>query len=208
MESSQDFASFQATVQKALVTTTRLANQIASEDLDFQRTSNPTIAEELDDSSLRLLNLTTSLLQSATKGTNVVRPNLEEADDVEIQWSRIVDIVDNLLEKADTCLDEYTGAIKRKSAPVDQPQAPAAKKSRYNLDQNMRRANVLKPQNAFEIKPNNYDTSPWKPLITKKPHAILPLEKSLVTSDEQESAQYDHSPLILVKRRLELHKLT
>ncbi|KAJ8130516.1 hypothetical protein O1611_g3111 [Lasiodiplodia mahajangana] len=192
MESPQDFKSFQETVQGALVSTTRLANQIAAEDLSFQRTSNPAVAEELDDVSFRLLTLTASLLQSASKGTDVTGPSLEDADDVDVHWSRIVDVLDNLLEKADTCLDEYTGAIKRKAAPVDQPTAPA-KKSRYTLDQSIRRANVLKPQNTFEIKPNNYDTSPWKPTLTRKPHATLPLGQSLTTTqDELQSIQYKH----------------
>ncbi|KAJ2988210.1 hypothetical protein NUW58_g4099 [Xylaria curta] len=190
MESFRDFKSLQETIQNALVSSTRIANQIAAEDLSFQRTSNPAVAEELDDVSGRLLTLTSSLLQSATKGTDVAGPSLEDADDVDVHWSRIVDVLDNLLEKADTCLDEYTGAIKRKSAPVEQPAAPA-KKSRYALDQSIRRANVLKPQNTFEIKPNNHDTSPWKPILTRKPHATLPLDKSLVTfDDEGQSVQY------------------
>ncbi|KAI0458869.1 ribonuclease H-like domain-containing protein [Xylaria acuta] len=190
MESSQDFKSFQETVQNALVSTTRLANQVAAEDVGFQRTSNPAVAEDLDDIASHLLTLTSSLLHSATRDTDVAGPSLEDADDVDVHWSRIVDVLDNLLEKADTCLDEYTGAIKRKAAPVDRPAAPA-KKSRYALDQSMRRANVLKPQNAFELKPNNHDTSPWKPILTQKPHATLPLDKSLVAfSDESQSTQY------------------
>ncbi|KAJ8121733.1 hypothetical protein ONZ43_g1891 [Nemania bipapillata] len=192
MGSSQDFKSFQDTIQNALVSTTRLANQIAAEDLSFQRTSNPAVAEELDDVTYRLLTLSSSLLQSATKGTDIAAPSLEDADDVDVHWSRIVDVLDHLLEKADTCLDEYTGAIKRKAAPVEQP-APPVKKSRYALDQSIRRANVLKPQNSFEIKPNNHSASPWKPTLTKKPHATLPLDKSLETfEDETQSAQYKH----------------
>ncbi|KAI1811606.1 ribonuclease H-like domain-containing protein [Poronia punctata] len=198
MDPSQGFKTLQENVQSALVSTTRLANQIAAEDLSFQRTSNPAIAEELDDVSSRLLSLTSSLLHSATRGTDVTAPSLEDADDVDVHWTRVVDIVDNLLEKADTCLDEYTGAIKRKAGPAEQqqqqqPAAGPAKKPRYNLDQSMRRANVLKPQNAFEVKPDNYTTSPWKPLISAKPHATVPLEKSLETfRDEGQSIQYKH----------------
>ncbi|KAH8163979.1 hypothetical protein CIB48_g4280 [Xylaria polymorpha] len=178
MGSSQDFKSLQETVQNALVSTTRLTNQIAAEDLGFQRTSNPAVAEDLDDIAAHLLTLTSSLLQSATKGTDVAGPSLEDADDVDVNWSRIVDVLDNLLEKADTCLDEYTGAIKRKAAPVDQPVVPA-KKSRYALDQSMRRANVLKPQNAFELKPNNHDTSPWKPILTQNHMPLFPSIRAL-----------------------------
>ncbi|KAI0908025.1 ribonuclease H-like domain-containing protein [Ustulina deusta] len=192
MDSSLDFKRFQETIQNALVSTTRLANQIAAEDLSFQRTSNPTVAEELDDTSSRLLALTSDLLLSATKGTDAAGPSLDDADDVDVHWSRIVDVLDNLLEKADTCLDEYTGAIKRKAPPVDQHAAPA-KKSRYALDQSIRRANVLKPQNAFEHKPNNHDTSLWKPILTRKPHSTLSLDESLGTlNNEFQSTQYNH----------------
>ncbi|KAI1114035.1 ribonuclease H-like domain-containing protein [Nemania sp. NC0429] len=192
MESSLDFKSLQEKVQSALVSTTRLANQIAAEDLSFQRTSNPDVAEDLDDASSRLLALTSSLLQSAIRGTDVAAPSLDDADDVDVHWSRIVDVLDHLLEKADTCLDEYTGAIKRKAAPPEQPVVPA-KKSRYALDQSIRRANVLKPQNAFEIKPNNHDASPWKPSLTVKPHAKIPLDESIAAfHDEAQSTQYKH----------------
>ncbi|KAI1435837.1 ribonuclease H-like domain-containing protein [Xylaria sp. CBS 124048] len=192
MEPSQNFKSLQTTIQSALVSTTRLANQIAAEDLSFQRTSNPAVAEDLDDISSRFLTLTSSLLRSATRGTDIPETGLEDADDVDVHWSRIVDVLDNLLEKADTCLDEYTGAIKRKVALVEQP-APPAKKSRHALDQSIRRANVLKPQNAFEVKPNNSGPSPWKPILTNKPHATLPLEESLGTfNNESESTQYRH----------------
>lgn len=55
----------------------------------------------------------------------------------------------------------------------------------------MRRANILKPQNAFEVKPDNADNSPWKPLLTKKPHAVVPLDQSIGTfKNENGTIQY------------------
>lgn len=117
MASSQDFKSTQEKVQGALVKATRTSNSIATEDLNFQRRSNPAAGEALDEASERLLALSTSLLKSATKGTNHSAPRLEDADDVDAHWTRIVDVIDTLLEKADTCLDEYTGLVKRKLAP-------------------------------------------------------------------------------------------
>ncbi|KAI1103406.1 ribonuclease H-like domain-containing protein [Jackrogersella minutella] len=193
MASSQDFKSVQEKIQSALVNTTRLSNQIAAEDINFQRTSNPDVGEQLDDTSTRLLTLAASLLKSSTKSTEIKAPNLEETDDIDVQWSHIVDVVDTLLEKADTCLDEYTGVIKRKTAPTDQP-GPTSKKHRSTtLENSLRRANIAKPQEAFEVKPNNLDTSPWKPILTTKPHAIIPLEESLeVFKDENEAPQYTH----------------
>jgi exosome complex exonuclease RRP6 len=120
MDSSQDFKSMQDKIQAALVKTTRLSNQVAAEDLSFQRSSNPAADEQLDETSERLLALSTSLLKSATKGTQIKPAILEDADDVDAQWSRVVDVIDTLLEKADTCLDEYTGLVKRKTAPTEE----------------------------------------------------------------------------------------
>ncbi|ORY58776.1 ribonuclease H-like domain-containing protein [Pseudomassariella vexata] len=194
MDFSQDFKSLQEKVQAALVATTRTSNQIAGEDLTFHRSSNPAVNEELDDTSERLLALSTSLLKSASKGTDLNAPVIEDADDVDIHWSRVVDVIDALLEKADTCLDEYTGLVKKKAAPTEelgtQPKKP---KTFSALDKSMRHANVLKPQNAFEVKPNNLSTSPWKPILTKKSHAVVPLEQSLgSSSDEENGVQYKH----------------
>lgn len=57
----------------------------------------------------------------------------------------------------------------------------------------MKRANILKPQNAFETKTNNFELGPWKPPMTTKPHAKVPLEKSLSTfTDENNHTQYAH----------------
>lgn len=214
--SSQDFKSLQEKIQAALVKVTRTSNQIAAEDLNFQRRSNPTAAEQLDESSERLLSLSTSLLESATKGAAAKAPKLEDADDVEAHWSRVVDVIDTLLEKADTCLDEYTGLVKRKAAPAEdnvstrhrrmvlapcppltpseQGSLPKRPKTFDSLTPSMRRANILKPQNAFEVKPDNTDTSPWRPLLTKKPHAAVPQEESIGTlNNEDGTTQYDYS---------------
>ncbi|KAI0123790.1 exosome complex exonuclease Rrp [Xylariales sp. AK1849] len=198
MDTSQDFKSMQEKIQAALVKTTRTSNQIAAEDLSFQRSSNPAVDEELDDTSQRLIALSASLLKSATKGTGHKAPRLEDADDVDAQWTRVVDVIDTLLEKADTCLDEYTGLVKRKAAPVEQSaSAPKKPKTWEALDHSMRRANILKPQNAFQLKPDNVSTSPWKPLLAKKPHASLPLENSLGTfNNEENSVQYDYTILL------------
>lgn len=120
MDPSQDFKSLQEKIQAALVATTRTTNQLAAEDLSFQKTSNPAIEEQLDDTNGHLLSLASTLIKSATKGTDLRAAELEDADDIDVHWSRIVDVFDTLLEKADTCLDEYTGLIKRKAAPTEE----------------------------------------------------------------------------------------
>ncbi|KAL7619409.1 exosome nuclease subunit [Parahypoxylon ruwenzoriense] len=198
MDPSKDFKSVQDKIQSALIATTRLTNQIAAEDLGFQRTSNPDVEEQLDDTSARLLTLASSLITSATKATDLKPPKLEDGDDVDVHWSRIVDVVDTLLEKADTCLDEYTGMVKRKTAPTDQSGPLAKKPKPTSLDHAFRRANIIKPQHAFEVKSNHLDMSPWKPVLTEKPHAFAPLERSLETfNDENQLTQYSYTLFFL-----------
>lgn len=62
--------------------------------------------------------------------------------------------------------------------------------------------NLVKPQLAFDVKPNNTETSPWKPILTSKPHATLPLDESLGTfKNEFDQIQYDYStflPLLML----------
>jgi exosome complex exonuclease RRP6 len=57
-----------------------------------------------------------------------------------------------------------------------------------------RTQNLVKPQLAFEHTPNNNDNIPWRPLLTSKPHATVPLEESLGTAaDTSEQHQYDYT---------------
>ena len=61
------------------------------------------------------------------------------------------------------------------------------------LDYSLKRANILKPQNAFEKQPDNLESEsrPWKPILTKKPHAQISLDQSLTTfKDEEDNTQY------------------
>jgi exosome complex exonuclease RRP6 len=119
MASSTDFKDAQERIQKSLVSVVKTANRIAAEDLGFQRTVNPEVGQQLDDRSARILGLSTRLLQSAASACGLKSPpKLEEGEDIEVNWRGIVDVVDTVLEKADTALDEYSGLIKRKEPPT------------------------------------------------------------------------------------------
>ncbi|KAK3376740.1 ribonuclease H-like domain-containing protein [Lasiosphaeria ovina] len=196
MDSSQSFGAFRETVQSALVAVTRSVNGLANEDLQFQRTVDPAVANKLDDKTDRLLRLASDLLASAGKSTGQKVSTLEDVDDVDIQWKSILDVIDSLLEKADTCLDEYTGLIKRKNVPVEESgrDSKRPKSTHERLDQSLKRANILKPQNAFQKKIDNFEPGSWKPLLTKKPHAMVPFGESLstFTNEEQNKTEYKH----------------
>ncbi|KAK4124489.1 hypothetical protein N657DRAFT_617732 [Parathielavia appendiculata] len=195
MDSSQELKNLRDAVQSALVSVTRAVNTLANEDLQFQRTVHPTVATRLDQNTGRLLQLASGVLKSAGKFTAQREPRLDDVDDVEIQWKGVVDVIDTLLEKSDTCLDEYTGLIKRKDAPTAESgrDLKRSKPATDRLDWSLKRANILKPQNAFEKKTDNLESGPWKPLLTTKPHAQTPLDASLTTfTDAGGHTQYKH----------------
>lgn len=189
-DSRQDFKSLQEGIQKSLVAVVKTANRVAAEDLSFQRTVHPDAATHLDEKSARLLRLSTKLLQSAASACSIKGPKLEDAEDIEMKWQGIVDVVDSVLEKADTALDEYTGLIKRRDPA---PDAASIKKPK-STNKVIRNANVVKPQLSFELKPDNFPTGPWKPILTSKPHAsAASFEDSFaITKDEDTGEQYQH----------------
>jgi exosome complex exonuclease RRP6 len=98
-----------------------------------------------------------------------------------------------LLEKADMSLDEFTGIVKRLSPPGEQvclyrrpdkytsnhSKAAAAKARTHPGDK--KNINFPKPQLTFEHVPNNHETQGFRPLLTSKPHAMIPLDTCLKT---------------------------
>lgn len=193
MSSDTTFKNLKDGISVALVDTTRTAGQISNEDLAFHRSSNPSIAPLLEQQSSRLLGLARKITRSATSGTEVTAPHIVNADSVEDNWKSIVDVVDNLLEKADACLDEYTGVI-RKLSPAREEQmkraAPASAKQRPGKA--YRTQNIAKPQLLFDTVPTNDETTPFKPLLRTKPNAIVSLDESIkLVAAEDGFKQYD-----------------
>ncbi|KAJ2899079.1 putative exosome complex exonuclease rrp protein [Zalerion maritima] len=181
---SQDFKSTEDKIKSSLLALTRSINKVAKEDLSFQRRVHPEVASQLDDANERLVDLASGLLKSATKNTDLRTPRLDDVDDIDLRWRGIVDVVDSLLEKADTTLDEYTGLVKRQELQAinaaDTTLRPAQKQNLRSgvLSYSLRHANISKPQLKFERKPDNYE-SPWRPILNVKPHAKVSLEDSL-----------------------------
>jgi exosome complex exonuclease RRP6 len=183
MEIGMDFAPFQEQATSTLVKTTRTAAQISSEDLNFQRSSNADFSEKLDAQSSRLLGLTNSLLKVATSGSDLKAPDLRNEDAVEDNWRAVVDVIDELLEKADACLDEFTGIIKKLS-PSQQERSLALGKTKdaaikFSSVYDFAPSQIPKPQLLFERSPANTETFPFQPLLRSKPHATVPLKDSL-----------------------------
>lgn len=121
-----DLKTVQESVTKALVATTRSATRIYGADVPFQRSLNPEAGEALDSQNARLFQLARRLLENAAAGSDAVGSDITDVDalDDDDKWRAFVDVIDSLLEKADTNLDEYTGAVKRMSPSAEQASLP------------------------------------------------------------------------------------
>ncbi|KAF2197552.1 exosome complex exonuclease-like protein Rrp6 [Delitschia confertaspora ATCC 74209] len=185
MDPAADFKSLQETIQTALIATTRTATSISAGDIPFQRTLDPQLASTLDTQNARLLRLTERLLESVATNSHSTTPKLPDIESIDNNWRDVVDVLDSLLEKADTSLDEFTGAVKRMT-PAEEQGAAASKAIVYPK-------HLPKPQLSFEHVPTNNETGGFKPLLTSKPHAKVPLEEGLKTYiDASGSEQYPH----------------
>ncbi|CEL07909.1 hypothetical protein ASPCAL11063 [Aspergillus calidoustus] len=183
MDSAADFPPFQERLTSSLVQVTRTIGQLPVNDLNFHRSSNAEVSEALDEQSGRLLSLTSSILKAATAGTDISAPSLSDEDSIEDNWRGIVDVIDALLEKADACLDEFTGVIKKLSPSQEAKDGDNKQTSRKTQNfptiYDYGPSKIPKPQLEFERQVDNTDTSPFKPLLKTKPHAIEPLNQSL-----------------------------
>ena len=179
MSAESSFKSIQDAVSACLIGTTRAAGQLASEDLAFHRSSDPGVTPFLDSQNARLLDLAQKLIRHATFGADVSVSELSDLEALEDNWKGIVDVVDNLLEKADACLDEYTGTIKKDGPPQRGQTSLEMGLKRKKSDKSFRFMNLRKPQLLFNKIPTNTETTSFKPLLRTKPHAIVPLEDSI-----------------------------
>ncbi|KAK5131380.1 hypothetical protein LTR08_000983 [Meristemomyces frigidus] len=178
MDKLGDFPTLQASITSALVSTTRTAAQLANEDLPFHRSLDSSLGTSLDRQNARLLGLAQRLLGTATAHTESVRPppRLSDIDAVEGNWRAVVDVVDSLLERADTALDEFTGAVRRLSPGLKEVQAPEKAPKLSRITASLRNLEMEKPQFTFDNVPKNDERQKFVPLLQKKPHAVVPRE--------------------------------
>src|SRR5271155_4413167 len=161
MDITADFKSFQEKVQRSLVNVTKTAGQLSAEDLSFHRSSSGKLSKSLDAQNARLLQLTNKLLKAATKDTQIAPPKLRNQEEVEDKWRSTVDVIDDLLEKSDACLDEFTGIIKGLSPSLQDGTAtpPRAAKENSQNTPSIHSAYIIpKPQLHFQRAVANNET--------------------------------------------------
>ncbi|EGN98143.1 hypothetical protein SERLA73DRAFT_91376 [Serpula lacrymans var. lacrymans S7.3] len=196
--SPSSFDDYNAKLQAAALKATKYALSLPS-DLTFHQTMNSDLAEDLDSFSSRVLSMANDLLAlvETTGSSNSTRAKgkmkLESQDDVVDNFhSLVVDSMDQLLERTDTCLDEFLGRRKAPAIAINPTQLPLQKShkpnaSRGRLDPTWQHASHLpKPQLSFKTKVDNTVDSPWHPTLRHKYNAQVPL--GYIYRDSEEDA--------------------
>ncbi|KAF8517423.1 ribonuclease H-like domain-containing protein [Hysterangium stoloniferum] len=182
------FDEYQLSLQSAAVSAIKSSMGLPK-DISYHRSLDRKFGKRLDACSDRILTLTSRLLDFAQSssvaesGPHVARSGdkgkrrLENEEDVVDSFhSLVVDVMDQLLERSDACLDELMGRIKPPAIPIKpQPQPQTTSKSakmKSRLDPALLHASHLpKPQHLFRPPVDNTNTAiPWQPVLTKKYH--------------------------------------
>ncbi|KAF8211725.1 hypothetical protein K438DRAFT_1807803 [Mycena galopus ATCC 62051] len=195
--SSASFSDFNSNVQTAALNATRSAAGLPA-DIPFHRSMDPDLAEDLDAFSSRVLSLTNNILSlvatadPSQSGRRKGKAKLQTQDDVVDDFhSLVVDVMDQMLERTDICLDEFLGRTKAPLVAINYD-APGLRKTtkktpaqRGQLDSAVQHAShLVKPQLAFKHPVNNSD-EPWHPVLSHKFNAQVPLGHIYRDSDAE-----------------------
>ncbi|CDZ96833.1 Exosome 3'-5' exoribonuclease complex, subunit PM/SCL-100 (Rrp6) [Phaffia rhodozyma] len=170
-------ASYLPSLQSSLFKTTSYAQELPAKasDLAFHRSVDPKLAAKLDATSGQVWNLIDSLLGLIAEdesGSKVGKRKRREEDDLidDFEDTVVKEGVDGLLEKADTCMDNFLGRIPAPAIPIIPTETARSKNSTLNpivssnrkgrLPSSILNANIPKPQIGFMSSVANSNSLP------------------------------------------------
>lgn len=195
-------AAYLPALQTPLVSLTRNASSLPGpSDLAFHRSIDRGLAAEIDAQSQQVQKHIQQLTRWAKpKGKAKAATDDDEDDDESptALYNRISDVIDGLLERADTCMDEYSGKAAPRNLDDDGGAGRGASSSSSSsntrltapstattsrpilkngkLPNEITNAQIDPPQRSFTVKPDNSPDEQWdRPLAMGKPNALVPL---------------------------------
>ncbi|KAF9499048.1 hypothetical protein BDN71DRAFT_1487257 [Pleurotus eryngii] len=187
--SSSSFDAFYGKIQTSALDSVRKSVGIPT-DVSFHRSVDSQLATQLDTLSTRL-SAGSTLNSSGRKGKDKEAQRLRGQDDmVDSFQSLVVDVVDGLFERTDTCLDTYLGRNTAPAIAINPPLQTSRKSTRQQGPVVQHAAHLAKPQLAFKSPTDNLTDAPWYPNLPHKYNAKVPF--GFVSEDEPEEPWKRH----------------
>ncbi|CAG8571093.1 7725_t:CDS:2 [Ambispora gerdemannii] len=181
----KSFPRYQAEAFRDLLHVSENSLRIDASEINFLRSVDRSAAKTLDTTGNKILSLINRLVANSGLLPATVTtggPLLGNAEDIENKFSDIVEVIDSALEKADVCLDEYTGRAKEIAVPIT-ASTPVVAQLSTNADTRILYAkNILRPQLRFLDTIDN-SRAPFVPKIKEKPNATMPLQTNPADGD-------------------------
>ncbi|AEY95518.1 FACL001Cp [Eremothecium gossypii FDAG1] len=171
---------------KRIVSAIRAAAALSAQDIDFYRSLHPSVGQELDDTSATVVSLINELLLSVDENNNELKPGRDNFED---SWKELSNVMDNIFEKSDHAFDSIKHGSSSRNEGVNMQYLADS-----SHDDSTPSKRIEKPQLLFKTPVDNTELHPFKPLLKEKPHALKPLEESLMLAPEEENfpAHYPH----------------
>ncbi|GAV30325.1 hypothetical protein PMKS-003836 [Pichia membranifaciens] len=172
----------------------RYSSAVNAKDISFYKSIDPAIKEKANDISSDITDTMNDVLMSALTVSTDDTADIKFKINSESENNQVLsNVLDTLLEKVEINLDNHYKAKKNKhfqSSSSNQRLSSTTDDGYTYLDQNENvssssstvprgGANMEKPQTKFLTPVDNFETTPFKPLIKFKPNAIKPLQESL-----------------------------
>lgn len=164
---------------------TQYTNAVSESDLSFVR-MDPEMAASLDRCGEQLMGSISDIVEIAS-GTEIGPP--VDVQSFNESWKLFTDANDNLLERADTCLDEHSGTKTVDKIAV-KPSTIQRTVPFHVMEAAKQSSSIPRPQLHWRDPVQNFDAS-FTPKITRKPHAKMNLSDSLRNCSAH-SVRYPH----------------
>lgn len=171
-----------SSVFSSLVSTIRAASGVGAQDISFYRQLDKDLNESAAGASSDLLGLASSIMQAVVPGEVDDLPS-NDLNGLNDNWHDISHVLDTLSERIDVALEQHQKGDNDTTADGDASNKPLTLKDGTNGESNANierlSKNLPKSQNKFKRPVDNSPNKPFKPLLTSKPHAMVPFEESI-----------------------------
>ncbi|KAN0114265.1 Ribonuclease H-like domain containing protein [Russula decolorans] len=181
--SKTEFDGYYTQLQNAALKATKHAAGLPA-DLAFHRSVDSDVAKDLETCSNRVVSMTNVFLDLAStignsKGAKEKgKARLQDEDDFLDRFQAlIVEPMDQLLERADIALDQFSGRTKAPATVIKppEPKKKATSSSKHQAPVIRHVSRLPKPQLKFKRKSDHTNGAPWFPTLRHKFNAQVPL---------------------------------